>query len=222
LEADITGNIGTRNATYVQILSNNIAGFPAPKILSWDHLGSTPTNADLMLNYVGSVCLLTNLYFGTNTGKLTPPPPASRASQFYWVTNSSGQYTQVAIYCSQDNDLTNRVLPAFAYFAQGPLVAFAQPSTGKPTNGNYEVGITRWADIMTSPLTIATIVKTNPSPTITWTAVPLTFTYSVWATDELTNPFTQIASGLKFTNAAASYTDNSATGDHKFYRITTP
>src|SRR6266850_1555017 len=92
--ADLTGSIGARNATLVQILSNNIAAYPTPKLLSWDHLGVAPTNADLNYNYAGSVVLLTNVYFGTNAGMVTPPP-GSRANRFYWVTNSSGKYTQI-------------------------------------------------------------------------------------------------------------------------------
>jgi hypothetical protein len=149
LEVDLTGGFPARNATMVQILSNNIAAYPLPKVLSWEHLGVAPTNADLNYNVAGSVVILTNVYFYTNTGVVTPPP-GTRANKFYWVTNSAGKFTQVAVYDQLVSDLTNRTLPAFAYSVQGVLIPFGNPSTGVPTNGNYEVGITRWIDVNTN------------------------------------------------------------------------
>jgi Immunoglobulin I-set domain/Immunoglobulin domain len=159
---DLTGAVGARNATYAQILSNNIAAYPQPKVISWDTLGVAPTNANLNYNYAGSIVILTNVYFGTNTGVVTPPP-GTRGNKFYWVTNSAGKYTQIAVYDNLDNDLTNRTLPSFAYSVQGFLIPFTSTVAGaRPTNGNYEIGITRWAEVNTTTPAAPLI---SPGPT---------------------------------------------------------
>jgi hypothetical protein len=219
--ADLTGSIGARNATLVQILSNNIAAYPAPKLLAWDHLGVAPTNADLNYNYAGSVVLLTNVYFGTNAGIVTPPP-GTRGNKFYNVTNASGKLTQIAVYDQQDNDLTNRTLPVFAYWVQGVLIPFTSTTAGAvPTNGNYEIGITRWVDVATNPLTLS-IARTNTDSTLTWFASPLTTKYTVFGANDILGPYVPLATGLSFTNTSGSFIDAATTDDQKYYRLTSP
>jgi Immunoglobulin domain len=221
LVADLRGTVGALNATLVQILSNNIAAYPTPKLLSWDNLGVAPTNADLNYNWAGSVVLLTNVYFGTNAGLVTPPP-GSRADRFPWVTNSSGKYTQIAVYSGQVNDLTNRTLPSFAYWIQGVLIPFTTNAAGTvPTTGSYEVGITRWVDVATNPLSLS-ITRTNSDSTLSWFASPYTMRYTILGASDVTGPYLPLAAGFSFTNTAGTYTDSATTGDQKFYRLTSP
>jgi hypothetical protein len=219
LEADLTGAIGVNNATLVQILSNNIAAYPAPIVVSWDNLGSTPTNANLNYNVAGSVVALTNVYFYTNSGVNT----LSGTNRFYWVTNSNHQLTQVGIEAQVVRDLTNRIMPSFAYRVQGILVPFTSTSASSPilTNGNYEVIVTRWVDVATNQLSIS-ITRSNTDSTITWFATPLTAKYTVQAASDVTGPYVPIATGLSFTNISGTYTDAGASDDHKFYRVTSP
>jgi hypothetical protein len=191
----------------VAILSNNIAGYPIAKTLSWDNLAQNGTNTDLNNNYQGSVVILTGVYFGTNAGTIT-----TNGNYNFVVTNSAGKSARVFLNAAQDMDLTNRTIPSFAYAVQGPLVASA---TG------YEVVPTRWADVLTSPLTIA-VTHSGTSSTITWTAVPLTYSYTVRAATLAGGPYSPIATGLKFSTTSGTYTDTSAGADQKFYRVTSP
>jgi hypothetical protein len=222
LEADLTHAIGAREATLVQILSNNIAAYPAPQIISWNGLGGIPNNTNLNYNVSGSIVMLTNVYFYTNTGMVTPPP-GTRGNRFYWVTNSNNQFTQIGIESSTVDDLTNRTMPFLAYRVQGILQPFATTTTASPTltNGNYEILVTRWVDVATNQLSIS-ITRSNNDSTITWFATPLTAKYTVLAASDVTGPYTPIASGLSFANTSGTYTDVGASADHKFYRVTTP
>ena len=71
-------------ATSYTILSNNIAGLPAAKVI--------PFNITNSLAYVehsleGSVVMLTNVYFGTNAGNLI----STNANTVVTVTNGAGE-----------------------------------------------------------------------------------------------------------------------------------
>jgi hypothetical protein len=138
IEADITGAVPANNATSVEILSNNIAAYPTPLVVSWTNLFmGNGTNANLTYNYMGSQVLLTNVYFGTNANKTT----TATASPTYVVTNANGRIARVILYSQVDNDMTNRTTPTFAYSIQGPLIG---------TSAGYAVGVTRWSDVNTN------------------------------------------------------------------------
>jgi hypothetical protein len=211
LEADLTGATPARNATMVGILSNNFANYPAPKILAWDNLFRGPTNANLQYNYAGSVVLLTNIYL-TNNGPLFL---TGATNKFVGVTNASGQRSTLVFYLQQDQDLRPRTLPTFLYAAQGFLL---------PSSFGYEVGITRWSDVIAPPLTVkATHSIADSSSTITWQAIPLINSYSVLAATNVEGPWLPIATGLTFTNSTfGTNIDTDAGADQKFYRLSTP
>ncbi len=188
IEADIrTAAQGGNTATYVNNLSNNIAAYPQAKVVAWDFLGFAPTNANLNYNFMGSVVLLTNVYFGANAGVQTSQLGTNR---FTNVTNSAGKLTQIAVFTGQDEDLTNRPLPAFAYSVQGVLIGFTTNKSGVVPiiNGNYEVGITRWSEInTTTPAAPLITGLVNQSNFVTTTAsfspavagyAPLTYQWS--------------------------------------------
>jgi hypothetical protein len=203
LEADLSNT-----AQSVTVLSNNIAGYPCAKTISWDNLAENGTNTYLNNNYQGSVVLLTGVYFGANAGTVT-----TAANLNMVVTNALGQSARVYLNAAQDNDLVGQTIPAFAYAVEGPLVA---STTG------YEIIPTRWVDIMTSPLTIATVTHSGNNATITWTAVPFTYCYTVLAASTVDGTYSPIATGLKFSDTNGTYTDTSAAAGNQFYRVTTP
>jgi hypothetical protein len=120
------------------------AGLPTPQLIAWDNLYQDGTNAFLNYNVQGSLVVLTNVYFGTNAGLVT-----TNGNYALTVTNSQGKIGHLELYAGQDNDLTNRTMPTFAYAIMGPLVAY---TTG------YEVAPTRWSDVVTTApaITLAT------------------------------------------------------------------
>ena len=131
LEADLSNP-----AQSVTIWSNNIAAYPAAKLVPWDNLYQFGTNSDLNYNIQGSVVLLTNVYFSAFAGVTT-----TNGNYNIVVTNSQGKLARVFLPGALDNDMANRTIPAFAYAVQGPLNA---STTG------YQVTPTRWSDIVTT------------------------------------------------------------------------
>ena len=201
---------GANLATGGTVLSSGNA-LPCPQIISWDYL-NVNNNANFEYNVEGSLVMLTNVYF-KNAGDTTPVGSNLECT----VTNASGQVGYVYIYSGQDIDLGGQTIPAFAYTIVGPLIQAT--NTSFPTG--YLVAPTRWADIVTTPLTIAA-THAGTSSTITWTAVPNTYCYTVWAASTVTGTYSPIATGLHFATTAGTFTDNSAGGVEKFYRVSTP
>ena len=223
IEADLTGQ---NNATSVQILSNNIANYPVAKALDWATefaIGLTnrtveqgTTNSSGVLTGLGSkkgsICLLRDVYFGTNAGHVIT------GNYYTYVTNAAGLGGYVYFWGGLDTNLTGYTIPAFAYSVQGPLFANAVAGGGSFWSG---IGISKPDDIVTTPLIIeASLVGTAVQ--LTWTAVPETYSYSVLAAGTVTGPYTPIATGLKFSDTNGIYTDLSATGNQKYYRVTSP
>jgi hypothetical protein len=128
----------------VVVLSNNIAAYPAPQVVSWDNLYQFGTNATLNYNTAGSIVLLTNVYFKT------PGVVTTNGNYTLAVTNALGQAAIVYLPGALDNDLTNRTIPAFASSAQGPLIVSSTAA--------YQVMVTRWSDIVTNAPTVVTAV----------------------------------------------------------------
>jgi hypothetical protein len=146
----------------VAILSNNIAAYPAAKLIAWDNLYQGGTNANLNYNYLGSVVLLTNVYFGANAGIVT-----TNGNYNLVVTNAQGKIARVLLNGNQDNDLANRTIPAFAAAVRGPLVA---------TTSGYQIMPTMWSEVVT---TVPSVVLNTPVDGSTYTApadIPLVAT----------------------------------------------
>lgn len=215
LEADLTGAVPNNNATLVQILSNNIANYPVAKILSWpdEFAYGAPTNSITETNKKGSICILTNVYFGTNAGKVL-----GSTNYFCFITNSAGRFGWIEFFGVSTNSLLGKTLPSFAYSVQGPVIATDTSAT--ITNQWNVIAMANWQDIVTSPLTL-NIARSGNTSTITWTAVPQTYSYSVLAATDVAGPYTAIASNLKFSTTSGSYQDTDA-ANHKYYRVTSP
>jgi len=194
------------------IYSNNLAGIPPPKVIPF----SITNNLALMeTNIEASIVVLTNVYFGTNAGLLI----ASNANTTITVSNAAGDTFQL-IFSIQDLDLTGQTLPSFAYMVAGPLSQNLGNAV-TPRNQAYLLNLTRFSDIVTNPLSL-NVASTGPNTRVlTWTAAPYTYSYTVQAAGSVTGPYTNVASGLRFTDFNGTYTDTSASAA-KFYRLTMP
>jgi hypothetical protein len=215
LEADLTGQ---NNATSVQVLSNNIANYPVAKLLDWPTefaIGVTNSLVEQGLNGMnskkGSVCMLTNVYFGTNAGHIIT------GNYYAYVTNAAGLGGYVYFWGGLDTNLTGYVVPAFAYAIQGPLFANVVSGGGSFWSG---IGVSQPADVMTNPIVLSG-ARNGTSSTISWTAVPQTYSYNVLASSNVAGPYTPIATGLRFSTPAASYVDVHG-ANRQFYRVSTP
>ncbi len=160
LEADLSNP-----AQSVTILSNNIAGYPAAKLIAWDNLYQYGTNASLNYGSMGTVVLLTNVYFGANAGIVT-----TNGNYNLIVTNAQGKIARILLNGNQDNDLTNRTIPAFAAAIRGPLVA---------TTSGYQIMPTMWSEVVT---TGPSVVLDTPANGSSFTA-PANIALSATVTD---------------------------------------
>ncbi len=204
LEADPVNNPTT---TYSIIATN--APLPAPKVIPYSLTNSRPATEAIM----GSLVMLTNVYFGTNAGAVLSTNTAQNVTA-YVVTNASGQPFTLS-FASVDLDTGLQTLPSFAWTVSGPLVR---------SNNLVSVLVTRFADIVTDAPPAVTLGTSHPggSSTLTWTAVPYSYAYSVLAATTVTGPYTPIASGLVFTNSLGSYTDPNGSAATKFYKVSSP
>lgn len=197
------------------VISNNLASLPAPRVIPFD---ITNNLAFCETNLEGRVVMLTNVFFGTNAGNVIPTSGNTTVT----VTNAAGE-TFYVFFSSQDLDTAGQTLPEFAWSVIGPMTQ-NQGNGATPYNANYNVTVTRFADIVTaapSPVTVA-ISRAGSSATLTWTNVPYNYSYSVLAATAATGPYVPIASGLTFTTAAGAYTDTNAGGVQKYYLVVSP
>jgi len=199
-------------ATSATILSNNIAGLPAPKVIPFNITNSL---ALVETNIEGSLVMLTNVFFGTNAGIVLSATNNVSAV----VTNAAGE-PFILFFSFQDLDTVGKTLPAFASTVLG---AFTQnfANTGTPRNAGYSVTVTRFSDIVTNPITLG-ITRSGDSAILTWPAAPFTYPYAVLESDDVSGPYLPIATGLRFPDSSGTYTDTSACCGQKFYRLATP
>jgi hypothetical protein len=207
LEAD-TNDVSTS----FTILSNNLASIPPAKVVPF----SITNNLPLMeTNIEASIVILTNVYFGTNAGLVI----ASNANTTITVSNAAGETFQL-IFSSQDLDLTGQTLPSFANMVAGPISQNLGNAV-TPRNQGYLLNLTRFSDIVTNPITLS-VSHSGNSSTLSWQAAPYTYSYTVQAAGTVTGPYTNVATGLRFTDFNGTYTDTSAGAATKFYRLTVP
>ncbi|TAL03652.1 MAG: hypothetical protein EPO07_05895 [Verrucomicrobia bacterium] len=207
LEADTTDL-----STSYTILSNNIALLPAPRPIPF----SITNNLSLVeTNVEGSIVMLTNVYFGTNAGVVL----STAANATIIVTNTAGE-TFNLFFAFLDQDTAGQTLPAFANTVVGPLTQNLNNST-TPRNQGYSVTVTRFSDIVTNPITVSASHAGN-STTLTWGAAPVSYTYGVQASTDVLGPYASLTNKVHFTDSSGTFTDTSASGSQKFYRVTTP
>jgi hypothetical protein len=184
---------------------------PAPQLLPWGYVSANP--GPTTTNIEGSLLTMTNVYF-TGAGGVF-----SSGTTGYPITNASGQALNVFV-SGQDTNFDGQPIPAFAYSVTGVLEQTSATA--------YYLIVTRYSDIVTAaPPAVTNVVGTlsgsgNTNVTLTWTAVPYNYTYSIWSTTNLLYPFAKQASGLWFGNTTGTYTDVGPTSTAKFYEIVSP
>ncbi len=196
------------------VLSNNLASLPAPKVIPF---AITNDLAFCETNLEGRIVMLTNVFFGTNAGSVI----STAANTTVVVTNEAGETFNV-FFSSVDLDTAGQTLPEFAWSVIGPMTQNLNNTTN-PRNQGYSVTVTRFADIVTgapSPVTVTGSLG-GGGTTLTWTAVPYNYSYSVLAATAVDGTYTPIATGLTFANALGTYTDTTG-GSQKFYKIVSP
>jgi hypothetical protein len=130
--------------------------------------------------------MITNVYFGTNAGAAV----ASGASDtFFTVTNTQGQAFTVH-FSPQDGDVVGQTMPEFAWSVIGPLTQYTNVPPGHP---GYQVTVTKFSDIVTDAppaVTLSAPITSSPkSKTVTWSAVPRSYSYSVQTATNVAGPY---------------------------------
>ena len=209
LEAD-PSSVPITGAT---VLSNNIAGLPAPRLIP---LSISNNIALVETNVEASVVMITNVYFaGTNGGATIGVSNLTAI-----VTTTAGEFFSVAV-SSQDTDLVDgtNAWPVFAS-TTGPLTQNL-PNTTTPRNAGYQLTVTRFTDIVTNPITVAESFLTGTN-TLSWSSAPFTYPYSVLASTNVQGPYTVLTNNLHFPDTNGSYVDPNANATQEFYRVSTP
>ena len=196
---------------------------PAPVVFAPYSLTNNPGLMET--NIEGRVVMLTNVFF------TTPGVATGLGSTTVTCTNSRGEPLLVFFPGTQDKDIISRTLPSFAWTITGIMSQF---KSGAYSGAGYEVNVTRWGDILTTPppaVTAAATVSGN-DVVLNWTAVPYVtnyatpgaYAYSVFASPNVIGPYTPLAQGMAFNTTNGLYTDKGAltNGPMKFYKIRSP
>jgi hypothetical protein len=211
LELDVTA--GAQFQTYA-ILTNADGSpvtnaLPAPILLPWGYTTANPGPS--ATNIAGSIVTMTNVYFAT------PGAVFNNSTANYAISNASGEIFNVFV-SEEETNFDGQPIPAFAYSVTGVLYTYPP----------YAIIVSRYSDIVAAPpppvvdLTGALSGIGNTNVTLTWTAVPNNYTYSVWSTTNLATPFVPLATGLWFGTPKATYTDVGPSSTAKFYMIVSP
>jgi hypothetical protein len=191
---------------------------PTPILLPWGN-DTAPLSPFLSTNVEGSVVVITNLYFENITNG-----QVFASGTDYIITNNTGEMYTVFVSDQDTNFVTGKPIPQFAYSIAGPLI---QDDTTIGISFTVYSNLVAPASLppLTNVGTLGAAVTgaggTN-SVILKWTAVPSNYTYSVWSSTNLSQPFTNLVSGLVFTNAIGTYTDAGQTSATKFYEISSP
>lgn len=210
LEADPV-NVPVTGGT---ILSNNIAGLPAPRVIS---LSVSNNIALVETNIEASIVLIHDVYFSaTNAGAVISTTNLNAV-----VTNAAGEFFTVSA-SAQDLDVIDgtNTWPTFASTIIGPLTQNLN-NTATPRNAGYALTVTRYSDIVTNPLTLTQLLG-NGTDTLTWQSAPFTYPYTVSAAADVSGPYNVLTNNLHFSDTNGSFVDPSANGQQKFYRLSTP
>ena len=171
---------------------------PTPVIIPFS---VTNNLAYVNTNLAGSLVTLKNVYFSTNAGKTI----STTGNQAVTVTNASGQ-TFALQFFNLDLDTAGQTLPTFAYSVTGILYG------GNP---NFSVGVTRFADIVTTaPL--------SPIPlSLSYSGGNLVFnwndnSFSLQSSTNVVGPYTTI------TGAASGFITNTTAASTMFFRLYHP
>jgi hypothetical protein len=195
------------------IVSTNGESSPlpfAPELIPFGFSTANPALSSLV--YQGSLATFTNVYFvqaGATFGD----------EGTYEVTNNSGQSYSIYTGESDGPDIIGQTIPKFAYSITGPYDQF---------DTTYEIMVTAASDIVTAPppvVTNATATLSGANLVLAWTAVPASYTYSIWSATNLAGPWVSVQGGLWFTNSSATYTNTnvfSTNAPAMFFQIDSP
>jgi hypothetical protein len=99
-----------------------------------------------------------------------------------------------------------------------------QFKSGAYSSAGYEVYLTSMSDLVTnapSPVTLS-LARSGNNFMLNWTAVPYSYSYSVYASANVAGPYAPLATGLTFTNTLGAYPIPNANNSQTFYRIVSP
>jgi hypothetical protein len=152
-------------------------------------------------NLGGSLVKLKDVYFGARGGTTI----STSGNDIITVTNSSGQSCNVEFFYL-DLDTAGQTLPAYAYSVTGVLYGF---------NTTWAVGVTRFADIVTTPPPSPIPLNANFSGgnvTFTWSDA----SFSLQSSTNVAGPYTTI------TGAATGFSTNTTSAPTMFFRLYNP
>ena len=188
---------GSYPYTSYTVLSNNIAGLPAPISIPYDVMND-PSNANYNLG--GSLVKITDLNFGTRAGTTN----SITANDFVAVTNSAGQKFFL-LFPFLDLDVAGQILPAHAYSASGIL--YSQNSTVTNT-----ILITKFSDIvLTGPIPL-TASFSGGNVTFTWSDA----SFDLQSADNVLGPYNTII------GATSGFMTNTTAHPTMFFRLYHP
>jgi hypothetical protein len=182
----------------------------APELIPFGFATANPALSSLV--YQGSLGIITNVYF-ENAGA------TFANSGSYIVTNNSGESYTIYLGQSDGPDIIGQTIPSFAYSVTG---AYDQFDT------TYELNVTAGSDIVTAPPPAVTNVAAALSSSgtnlvLNWTAVPASYTYSIFSATNLLGPWTSVQSGLWFSNSSGTFTASVSTNTPAlFFQIDSP
>ena len=134
--------------------------------------------------FQGSMVAFTNVYFplgfaGTNVF-------ASGVN--YTMTNQAGATFALRV-DSRVFDIIGQPIPQFAWTVAGPMGYFLG-TTETNRSAGYQLVPTRYADIVTNaPPAATTAISASGDRTVTWTAVPYDYSYSVLRATNVAGPY---------------------------------
>ena len=146
---------------------------PAPRVIPFG-ITNNLAQAEAL---EGTFVMLTNVFFGTNAGTAI----LTNANTTAVVSNGRGEAFNL-FFSSQDQDTAGQTLPSFAWTVRGVLAQNLNNTT-TPRNQLYNVTVTKFSDIVTNapPAMSAAVSTSGNNPTLTWSADPYNYSYSVLA-----------------------------------------
>ncbi len=205
----------TDPSTSVTILSTgNPAPLPTVLPLSFTNSVAYGGTSNALHSFESTLVMLTNVYLvgggGTNT----------LAGADYVITDASGSNSITWYVYYGFTNIVGQPAPAFCYTLTGVMSEYLGGSATNRSSG-YEFQVTDPGDIVTTPAPAMTLSFTAPG-TLTWTAVPYSYPYSVYASTNVAGPYLPLKTGIVFPTTAGSYTDTNLTPKAKFYKVTSP
>ena len=184
--------------TSFAVLSNNIAGLPAPKSIPYTILNdASNANYNLGALYVQ----IADVHFGALGGSTI----SNTVNQTVVVTNSAGQ-TFNLFFPNLDLDIAGRTLPNSASTVSGVLYSANSIVTNT-------IVVTRFADINTAPSPIPlTVSNSGGTLTFNWSDA----SFSLQAATSVSGPYTTIS------GAAPGFMTNTLSGPTMFFRLHHP